>query len=497
MPEFASTPAYRRKELVVLFLILTLTFSLRLAFLHEPLERDEGLYAYIGQEILRGAMPYRDAMDQKPPGIHYIYAAIIALFGATPEAIRVFTACYALLTIALVYLSARRLFGVRAGLFAALGYGVFSSGPLLRGESSNSEVFMVLPVLASFHLFVVWMDTRRRALLPASGLCAALAMLIKTVALPHLLVALPFLAWRRIGDRSARERTLDAALFLLPAVVLALATVAYFRWRGAFDDLYYWTVTFNRMYGRTTLARFFSGMKMGLGRVLPELLPLLLLAIPALFRVLFRERSSRNLFAVAFIPAAYLGLSMPTKFFEHYFIQLLPPLAIMAGYGAALVSERRGKLLALVLPLVAASVFYWGTKEYRFFFLYTPEEVSAKKYGSDVFVRAAEVARYVRERTAPSDYVFQWGFEPEIYFLSDRRAPNPYTVHFAVEDSRAPSEAVNDLVASIIRTKPVYIIVQQGRSGYLGFAELEQILSAFYTREKECGGMEIWRIRVR
>ena len=81
-----------RKELILLFIIIAAAFSLRMVFLHEPLERDEGLYAYIGQEILRGNLPYRDAMDQKPPGIHYIYSTIITAFGATPEGIRIGTA---------------------------------------------------------------------------------------------------------------------------------------------------------------------------------------------------------------------------------------------------------------------------------------------------------------------------------------------------------------------------------------------------------------------
>ena len=34
-----------------------------------PLERDEGEYAYIAQQWLQGALPYRDSFDQKPPGV--------------------------------------------------------------------------------------------------------------------------------------------------------------------------------------------------------------------------------------------------------------------------------------------------------------------------------------------------------------------------------------------------------------------------------------------
>src|SRR5258708_8228234 len=37
---------------------------------------DQGLYAYVGERIRHGELAYRDAWDQKPPGIHYVYAAL-------------------------------------------------------------------------------------------------------------------------------------------------------------------------------------------------------------------------------------------------------------------------------------------------------------------------------------------------------------------------------------------------------------------------------------
>ena len=48
---------------------------LRLPSLVQPMGADQGLYAYVGERILAGDLPYRDAWDQKPPAIHYAYAA--------------------------------------------------------------------------------------------------------------------------------------------------------------------------------------------------------------------------------------------------------------------------------------------------------------------------------------------------------------------------------------------------------------------------------------
>ena len=63
-----------------LFLALACVFVMaRLPSLVQPMGADQGLYAYVGERILAGELPYRDAWDQKPPAIHYTYAALRAL----------------------------------------------------------------------------------------------------------------------------------------------------------------------------------------------------------------------------------------------------------------------------------------------------------------------------------------------------------------------------------------------------------------------------------
>jgi hypothetical protein len=42
----------------------------------QPMGPDQGHYAYVGERILRGELAYRDAWDQKPPGVHCVDAAL-------------------------------------------------------------------------------------------------------------------------------------------------------------------------------------------------------------------------------------------------------------------------------------------------------------------------------------------------------------------------------------------------------------------------------------
>ena len=52
----------------------------RLPSLAQPMGADQGLYAYVGERIRHGGVPYVDAWDQKPPAIHYTYAALRAIW---------------------------------------------------------------------------------------------------------------------------------------------------------------------------------------------------------------------------------------------------------------------------------------------------------------------------------------------------------------------------------------------------------------------------------
>lgn len=64
---------------------LTLTLAvvllaLRLPSLVQPMGADQALYAYVGERIRAGGLPYRDAWDQKPPAIHFVYAGLRTLW---------------------------------------------------------------------------------------------------------------------------------------------------------------------------------------------------------------------------------------------------------------------------------------------------------------------------------------------------------------------------------------------------------------------------------
>ena len=68
---------------VGLAVVMLITLIVRWKFINVPFERDEGTYAYFGQLVLDGKIPYVDFYEMKLPGIYYCYAVLVAIFGAT------------------------------------------------------------------------------------------------------------------------------------------------------------------------------------------------------------------------------------------------------------------------------------------------------------------------------------------------------------------------------------------------------------------------------
>src|SRR5271170_5087362 len=101
--------------LVVLAVLLFVGF-IRVRLLEMPLERDEGEYAYAGQLILQGIPPYELAYNMKLPGTYYAYAPGMAVFGQTTAGVHLTVTVANALTIIFVFLLARKLFGITAGM---------------------------------------------------------------------------------------------------------------------------------------------------------------------------------------------------------------------------------------------------------------------------------------------------------------------------------------------------------------------------------------------
>ena len=409
------TPSRARALLPPAALVLVVTLAAHLeSLLRRASDGDEDAYSAIARLMLQGGRLYADGgVDNKPPVIFWIYAAAFRLFGNyNLFSVHVLKVAVVLATAVLVGVLAKKLAGDWAGWIAALFYGLFTAaGGPQQYAGANTEVFMNLPLVASMLLLL----NRRFAL---AGALIALACLTKQVAIVNLPLALIFAL-----VSAPRARNLAALLagfaagagLLLGALALTGSAAGFWRW----------TVVSLASYESPVWG---SGQALIYLRewFLPWLLATPLLWAPALYRLAtkpWREMRAPERTIAGWLLVGVLGAVASGRFFSHYNIALVAPLAILAG--AALAELRR-------LPrrtwrgLLAAGALA-GTLAAGIFLLADARLLPAPVRLTGTPPDRSGAADYVRAHTNPGDRIFVWGNAPYDYVLSERTPASRFT----------------------------------------------------------------------
>jgi 4-amino-4-deoxy-L-arabinose transferase-like glycosyltransferase len=315
-----------------LLALLGATLVLRFpALVSHPFCIDESYYSAGAAELVSGGTFFRNVVDHKPPGIYLIYALIYLLAGVyNLTAVHVALLLVAALTAYLVGLVAEAFFGARTGRWAGMLYAAASVvGPANDFQAANTELFMNLPLVTAFWLVArAWV--RGRAVCAESfalGLLVGVSVLVRPQAAWVLLPMSVVLLRRRIGFSAVALAAAGAALPLLALVAWlwhagamadAAASLAYAR-------TYTNSLPFEAKLSNGTLKTlFFVGIDLGL------VIPAAALMVRGR-RHDFAWQRGAGCLLTTWLLVSFLAVGMGGRFYPHYFIQVLPPLAIMSA----------------------------------------------------------------------------------------------------------------------------------------------------------------------
>ncbi len=455
----------RSWALGLLALLILATAGIRLRLLGIPLDRDEGEYAYFGQLLLQGVLPYTQAYNFKMPGVYAIYALILALFGQTPTGIHLGLLVVSAVTIVLVFLVARRLFHARVAAVAAAAFAALSLSPKLLFTAAYAEHFVLAPVLAGALVLLRATEGGRLLAFLGSGALLGAAFVVKQSGGAFLLFALFYVLLGAHGD--ARRR-LAASVALLAGALAPFATVCLIMLlAGTFANFWFWTFTYASAYATLTpLGDALQNLEAALGQILPTSYLIVVLACLGLAALFWdRETRSRSLFLALFLGASLLGTSAGLYFRRQYFILLLPVLAILAGIAVDTVTRRlssvrfRALRYGIPIALTALPLLHPVYLERAILFTDTPYQVLRTIYGLNPFPESVEIGRYIRERTSPEDRIAVVGSEPEIYFYARRRAATGYVYTYALMEPQPYATAMQrQMIHEIEALQPRFVV---------------------------------------
>jgi 4-amino-4-deoxy-L-arabinose transferase-like glycosyltransferase len=472
---FAQFPASLRwLPLLAVVILITRVPS----FLRPFWNPDEGYLATEARMLAHGGTLYSDVVDRKPPLLPWLYEGAFALFGSDslwPMRVLAVLACLA--TALLVAAVAQRRWG--AGTVAGLLTALLSVALAPEDtQAATFEVFMLPATAAAF-----WCADRGRW--DGAGLAAGLAAMVKQTG-GVVLLPLLYLLWR--DDRGHGRRSLAALRLLaaaaLPVLVLALLT-------GPRNFLF-WVVS-----GSGSYASLDGAWTTALGRALGNAGIMLAAVVPAAILLTRHLRASLREDGDLWLwfAGSAAGVVTGFHFFGHYYLQLVPPLALLCAGALHRVGEPRWSRVAIVWTAVAAAVFVaLGL---------TASPQSAR--------RAQAVAQAIDAESTPDQRVLVWGMHPEIYWLADRAPASRYLtaglltnfaggrdgrgvdVRKAVAGSWATFEAE-------MRAHPPGLVVDDSRGAPYAPAAvppIARLLATRYERVGGVGGAVIYRLRAR
>ena len=404
--EAGLTMTVDRRNCALFFAALfAATLALRLCHVH-ILWADEDYHLAAGIQTLHGKLLYRDVWYDKPPLAAWVYAAMGGLAGWP---LRLFDSLYVLAVCAATWRFARDLWGRREAILAAGLMAFFLNFDLASAVIPIApDLFLLLPHIVAVHC--AWKGKPF-----AAGLWCGVAFLFHTKGV-LVLAACALLAWRSLPVLMLG--------FTIPNVAVFAGLAAGGALGNYFQQVWEWGAAYAR--SSPELHPVENGLRrtgdwLGFHAALA-------LGAAAFWR---GNRKRENLWLAAWLVLSFAGVAMGARFFPRYFLQLLPPMVLLASRGLLIRAGPRGRparerpawetddhttralvvlaAVALLIPLVrfgprygALAADLLATREHRW------NDVSLDQ---DSQAAAALVNAHKR----PGDTLFVWGYRPGIF----------------------------------------------------------------------------------
>lgn len=477
---------------LLLGIIVLTVVVLRIRLLDVPLERDEGEYAYMGQLILDGVPPYAEAYNMKFPGIYFLYAAVLAVFGQTHTSIHIGLLLFNLTSVILLYFLGRSIINKWVGVTAAASFAILSMSYHTQGLWANAEHFALPFALAAFLMLRYAMKKDSVASLMLSGMLFGLATVVKQHGAFFGLLGFAYFLISSFQNRTdSRKRTVSRLLiFVAGGVLPILGMLVYLLQAGVFERFYFWAFVYTREYGsQITLSR---APELFLTNFLPILKSSLLIWLVAVIGLVsstfvgaFRHERT---FILSITVAGFLSICTGFFFRPHYFVLLLPAVSLLFGIGVhalTLFFARASRPWLRVGPPLATAVVALVSclgSHFDVLFQFSPVQATRATYGGNPFPEALAAASFVKERTIQDDKIAVLGNEPEILFYTQRRSATGYIYLYPLmEENFYAASMQKEMIREIETVAPKMLLEVRALPEWYKISDAEERLRKWFS----------------
>lgn len=468
--------------------VLVIIFA-RLHTYDEPLESDITTYAVIAHEMLEGRELYSDLVDIKPPGIFLTYAAMEMITGYGIKSIFLLNVLAAIITLFGTYSAGRSITGgkVAGGLWAMVIWTVISGDLFYQANQPNVEVVLNACIIWAFAVFVGGYSSLGKYKHLVIGALIAFATIHKQIS---IIIYPLFYCFHLVfppGAKGRRDVIFDIIMSGSVILITWILISFYFYFTGRFEDFYDVIFVYSSSYSGNLGQNIVEGFS--LYRLIPlanpAVLPLLLFTILGLITGIARNKREWYM-VTAYLLGTQIMVSLPGKFFPHYYQLWLPLVAVGSG-GAFLeikdLIRNNFKWIANVLPVAIVLIILISQAP---LYSLSPTQWSREKYG-ELFIVTREAAREIDRVLEPGETFYEYGPDTGLYFYSKRTPPTGIFLFYPLVEGPLVHKYSKRVIEDLKNKKPELLILPQKLP--VGHPLIEWISSGCWKliRDNYCG----------
>lgn len=337
----------RIEKLIMVFCVLTIILSIliKIYLVFNPtIGFDEAGMGYIAQEINRGATPYVDVFDHKPPLNYYPLAFLFNVLGDSSTSIKVLAFFYDIIMLLAIFFISKKILGKELAILASAIYSTF----FITSNLTN-EVPMTLFGSLGLYFYLKGLESEKKINYIISGILIGGSIWFKQ---PGVLFFLGIII-HQIYLFYKRETEIKTAIInmfygLIGILIISIPLLIYFIKKIGLENFYYAIITFNTIFEGST------SHIITIGKLILLTITMFGFLIPLLICGKNKKDKTYGLFIIYLIILG-MFLLLSKEIFAQHLIQALPFVIILSVWALKdyeeLISKRIFYSLIIVIIL--------------------------------------------------------------------------------------------------------------------------------------------------